>query len=62
MNTTQTRITKPQSKLCAALLTATRLLQAKIAQDERNKKLCVCLQYIGDNGPCPVHGEPPKAK
>jgi len=21
-----------------------------------DKKLCVCLQYIGDNGKCPVHG------
>jgi len=21
------------------------------------KRLCVCLQYIGDNGPCPVHGK-----
>lgn len=39
-----------------ALRTASLLLQAKIAQDARNKKLCVCLQYIGDNGPCPVHG------
>jgi hypothetical protein len=18
---------------------------------------CICLEYIGDNGPCPVHGE-----
>jgi hypothetical protein len=22
--------------------------------------LCVCLTYIGDNGPCPVHGAPSK--
>ena len=20
-------------------------------------ELCVCLHYIGDNGPCPVHGK-----
>lgn len=19
---------------------------------------CICLLYIGDNGPCPVHGDP----
>ena len=19
---------------------------------------CICLQYIGDHGPCPVHGDP----
>lgn len=19
---------------------------------------CICLEYIGDNGPCPVHGDP----
>jgi|SRR3990167_275185 len=23
-------------------------------------KTCICLQYIGDNGPCPEHGDPPK--
>jgi len=22
-------------------------------------KTCICLQYIGDNGPCPEHGDPP---
>jgi hypothetical protein len=20
---------------------------------------CICLHYIGDNGPCPRHGDPP---
>jgi len=25
-------------------------------------KTCICLTHIGDNGPCPVHGEPPNAK
>lgn len=48
------------SKLQQALRTATRLLQAKKIRDERNKALCVCLQYIHDNGPCPVHGKPGK--
>lgn len=24
---------------------------------ETEKPMCVCLVYIGDNGPCPVHGE-----
>ena len=23
-------------------------------------KTCICLQYIGDNGPCPEHGDPPR--
>lgn len=23
-----------------------------------DEPLCVCLEYIGDNGPCPVHGDP----
>jgi hypothetical protein len=22
------------------------------------KLLCVCLDYIGDHGPCPIHGDP----
>lgn len=22
--------------------------------------LCVCLEHVGDNGPCPVHGNPPE--
>ena len=26
---------------------------------EADKK-CVCLEYIGDNGYCPVHGYPPE--
>ena len=21
------------------------------------KKLCICLEKIGDNGPCPIHGK-----
>jgi len=20
---------------------------------------CICLEYIHDNGPCPIHGQPP---
>ena len=24
----------------------------------RQPALCCCLEYIGDNGPCPVHGSP----
>ena len=23
-----------------------------------SKPICVCLEYIGDNGYCPVHGQP----
>jgi len=41
----------------AAVRLAMRLLIAKLTQDKRNKKLCVCLERIGDNGPCPVHGK-----
>ena len=26
------------------------------------KPQCICLTYIGDNGPCPIHGKPPDAK
>jgi len=55
-STTQTKI-RIKSPFFDALALASRLLQAKLIRDERNKKLCVCLQYIGDNGPCPVHGE-----
>ncbi len=54
---TQTRIDQPQSKYFEAIRLAARLLQAKLIRDQRNKKLCVCLSYIGDHGPCPVHGE-----
>jgi hypothetical protein len=25
------------------------------AQAGATAPLCVCLQYVGDNGPCPVH-------
>lgn len=61
MNTTSNATTqatvKPKSKYAQALLTASRLLQAKQIKDQRNKALCVCLQYIGDNGDCPVHSK-----
>ena len=62
LTTTQTRIEKPRSKFANALRTATRMLRAKLIRDQRNKALCVCLQYIGDNGPCPVHGPAPKGR
>lgn len=29
----------------------------KQMMDERREPLCVCLQYVGDNGDCPVHPE-----
>jgi hypothetical protein len=54
---TQTRVENPKSEQSAAVRTAYRLLNAKQIRDARNKALCVCLQYIGDNGPCPVHGD-----
>ena len=54
---TQTRIENPKSERSQAVRTASRLLTAKLIRDDRNKALCVCLQYIGDNGPCPVHGK-----
>jgi hypothetical protein len=25
--------------------------------DERNETLCICLEYIVDNGSCPIHDE-----
>ena len=54
MNNTTTQTTvKPKSKYTQALLTASRLLQAKLIRDERNKKLCVCLEVILDNGRLP---------
>jgi hypothetical protein len=28
-------------------------------QQSNTAPLCVCLQYVGDNGPCPVHGKAP---
>jgi len=39
-----------------AVILAARLLKAKLIKDQRNKELCVCLERIGDNGKCPVHG------
>jgi hypothetical protein len=33
-----------------------RILKAKPTKHPR-KKLCICLEYIGDNGDCPVHGK-----
>lgn len=59
--TTQTRIEK-QSPFIEAIKLAARMLAAKQIRDQRNKQLCVCLQYIGDNGDCPIHGKAPKAK
>jgi len=53
---TTTKIEKPKSKYAEALRTASRLLMAKLIRDERNKKMCVCLEIISDNGDCPVHG------
>jgi len=32
-------------------------LADRFAQDRR--ALCICLEHIGDNGPCPVHGRRP---
>jgi hypothetical protein len=26
--------------------------------EEAKKLLCICLEFIGDNGYCPVHGKP----
>jgi hypothetical protein len=28
------------------------------AEREQDKPLCICLERIGDNGLCPVHGAP----
>lgn len=56
LTTTQARIEKPRSVYFEAVTLAARLLKAKLIRDERNKTMCICLQYIGDNGPCPVHG------
>ena len=39
-----------------AIRLAIHLLIAKLTKDKRNKELCVCLEVIGDNGKCPVHG------
>ena len=55
-NATQ-KAEKPKSKYAEALKLASRMLQAKLIRDERTKKLCVCLEYIFDNGDCPVHGK-----
>lgn len=60
--TTQTQIERPGSRYFAAVRLASRLLQAKQIRDERNKALCVCLEYIHDNGDCPVHGPAPKGR
>lgn len=38
-----------------AVRLAIRLLIAKITKDKRNEELCVCLEVIGDNPPCPIH-------
>ena len=54
------KVEKPTSKYAEALKLASRMLQAKLIRDERNKKLCVCLEYIFDNGDCPIHGKAPK--
>ncbi len=27
------------------------------AQSEPDEPLCICIEYIGDNGDCPVHGK-----
>ena len=54
------KVEKPKSKYAEALKLASRMLQAKLIRDERNKKLCVCLEYIFDNGDCPVHDKAPK--
>lgn len=32
--------------------------EAEIEEADK-KAACVCLEYIGDNGFCPVHGYPP---
>lgn len=45
------------AKFHEALRLASRMLQAKIVKDARNKALCVCLQYLFDNGECPVHSK-----
>jgi len=49
-------IRSKSAKFHEAVRLAIRLLKAKLIKDERNKKLCVCLHCIGDNGKCPVHG------
>lgn len=59
MNTTTVRKIETVSRSAeyhAAVRLAARLLIAKLTRDKRNKKLCVCLERIGDNGKCPVHG------
>ena len=35
--------------------------ETEIAEADK-KPVCVCLEYIGDNGYCPVHGYPPEAE
>lgn len=33
--------------------------ETEIAEADK-KVICICLEYIGDNGYCPVHGYPPE--
>lgn len=61
-------LTRPQQKLVLAAwarsvswprLLATHLVIAALSRYyriRRPKPLCICLEHIGDNGPCPVHG------
>ena len=39
-----------------ALSLAVKLILEKYRKEKARKRLCVCLEFIGDNGKCPVHG------
>lgn len=43
----------------AAIRLASRLLQAKLVKDQRNKELCACRVLVGDNPRCPIHKRQP---
>jgi len=39
-----------------ALSLAAKLIFEKYRKEKARKQLCICLEYIGDNGKCPVRG------
>ena len=34
------------------------LSEVMVSDLQNENPICVCLEYIGDNGYCPVHGQP----